>query len=108
MTEEGSTIHLSVYQSEGDLFVRVRDSGPGIPPEKISAITERIYAPANYSGKEGRASFEKGRKGFALRNVHQRLHLLYGTPYGLIIDTNEPSGCSFTLRLPFQVEDVKL
>ncbi|MFD2327907.1 sensor histidine kinase [Cohnella sp. GCM10020058] len=41
-------------------------------------------------------------RGFALRNIHRRLRILYGEPYGLGIDKTHGSGTAFVVRIPFQ------
>lgn len=79
------------------LLLLVKDNGVGIASEKRQSIEERMYArePAengNYEGISG--------KGIALRNVHQRLRLLYGEPYGVNIISTKKRETVFVLSLP--------
>ncbi len=79
------------------LLLLVKDNGVGIASEKRQSIEERMYAretagSGNYEGIPG--------KGIALRNVHQRLRLLYGEPYGVNIMSTEKRETVFVLSLP--------
>lgn len=42
-TPPQGSIHVSVTDAGGAVTLAVSDSGPGIPPEKISLVTERFY-----------------------------------------------------------------
>ena len=81
------TLHISIRglrQGEDVVFL-VQDDGPGIAKETVDAIFD--------SGERG--------IGFGVRNVHQRIQMLYGNGYGVTL-TNMPSGGTLAmLRLPF-------
>jgi len=68
-----------------DVVFTVRDNGPGISEETIAAIFD--------SGSHG--------IGFGVRNVHQRIQMLYGSSYGVKLENNADGGTIATLRLPF-------
>ena len=42
-TPEGGTILLTAENSEGEVVLRIKDNGPGIPTESLSHIFERFY-----------------------------------------------------------------
>jgi two-component system phosphate regulon sensor histidine kinase PhoR len=44
---EGGSIHISAYSSDGTVIIKVRDSGPGVPPE----IRDRVFEPFVTAGK---------------------------------------------------------
>ncbi|MDF2923528.1 MAG: hypothetical protein K0R57_2442 [Paenibacillaceae bacterium] len=93
------TIVITTKAVGQDLYIYVSDNGRGITPERRQLIQERLYGPDRPLSKQ---TTEKNTKGFALRNIHQRLVILYGEPYGLSIpDTNE-NGATFCIRMPFQ------
>ena len=85
------------------LLLLIKDDGVGIADEKRKSIEERMYAEetlggSDYEGLPG--------KGIALRNVHQRLRLLYGEPYGVDILSTEERGTVFVISLPLTwIED---
>lgn len=84
-----------------DLLLCVKDDGRGIDPARLQEIERSVYGPE--SPANARLA-DKRTKGFALRNIHQRLRLLYGEPYGLEIDASQ-AGVTVQVRMPFQWEE---
>jgi PAS domain S-box-containing protein len=53
-TPEGGEIILSAYTQDDDLYLEVKDNGPGIPPELQTRLFERFYrAPSNQDDIRG-------------------------------------------------------
>lgn len=76
------------YRKGDDVYVEVRDNGLGMPDEMVDALlTEN-----NRVRKHG--------SGVGLINVHNRIRLRFGEPYGLEIDSclDEGRPCGFTFR----------
>lgn len=61
-------IHIHIYRSGSDLIYEVSNNGTPINPEEISSLLN---------------SKKPGLKGFALKNIMERLELKYGAPYKL-------------------------
>lgn len=61
-------IHIHIYRSGSDLIYEVSNNGAPINPEEISSLLN---------------SKKPGLKGFALKNIMERLELKYGAPYKL-------------------------
>src|SRR5690606_2296656 len=78
------TVTVGTAIVEDDLHITIDDSGVGMSPERIDMVERRMYA-SEHSLQEQRTAAPR-KKGFALRNVHQRIRLQYGEPYGLFID----------------------
>ena len=91
-TPAGGRIDVSVGSDRGHAFVRVVDSGAGIPPEKL----RQIFEP--FTQLDGSRSRSHGGLGIGLTLV-DRLARLHG---GEVIATSEGPGhgSTFTLRLP--------
>ena len=69
-TDEGGNIHIHLYRENGRVYVSIRNTGEGIPPEEMPQIFERFY-------KSDRSrSLDKNGVGLGLYIVHTvvRLH----------------------------------
>lgn len=73
-----------------DLLIYVSDNGIGISPEKLRALRAEMA--------EG--EIPKAPSTYGLKNVHQRLRITYGDPYGLTIDSTLNEGTLITVRIP--------
>ena len=73
-------------ESGEDLLLRVKDNGAGMTPEQLALL------------QSGR--FEEHHSGLGLKNVHQRIRLYCGSPYGLSFDSVPGEGTTVTVRLP--------
>ncbi|NEZ45245.1 sensor histidine kinase [Paenibacillus alvei] len=84
-------IRIEVDQDEGELIIRVADNGKGIEPERLQEIQRDLEQP-NIQ--------DHGSLG--LKNVQERLRILYGEQYGLTIDSTLHVGTTATVRVPLQ------
>lgn len=86
-------ITISGWRQGGDIFLQVKDNGLGMTQEKVDTLL---------SGKS-----KPGRKGsgIGLINVHQRIQIYYGKPYGLKIESEPDVGTKVTIRLPYNTPD---
>ena len=78
-----------------DVIIDVTDNGPGMPEE----VVERLLDP-----REQKAAPSKGGSGIGFRNVHQRIRLTFGEPYGLTIRSEPDAGTTVRIRLPALTE----
>ena len=69
-----------------DLYIDVTDNGPGMRQEQVDRLL--------------RAAPSRGGSGIGLRNVHQRIQLTYGEPYGLEIESEPDEGTTIRIHLP--------
>ena len=80
--------HISVVSGrEGDdVLIQVADDGAGMTEERLAELNRAL---------------ETGeRVGFGLVTVHERLRLLFGSPYGLTLSSREGQGTTVTARVP--------
>lgn len=94
-------IRLRAKLAGDDLLLFVEDDGEGMDERTVCLVERRMFAPR----EEEKAGFGQKRRGFALRNVHQRIRLLYGEPYGIAIVRESAEGASFQIRMPFRWEE---
>jgi two-component system sensor histidine kinase YesM len=98
LKKDAVTIRLTAYFQNDDLVIKVNDDGIGLTGEQIQEIETQINS--KNPGLSEQPHFDKVNKGYGLRNVHQRLRILYGDNYGLFIDKEVSEGSSFMLKLP--------
>jgi len=83
--------------SQGAIWLKITDNGIGMTPDRLDEIRRSLS-----NGLEIRSGNpeEIRRQGFGLRNVHQRIRLYYGEPFGLQIESSYTEGTEVTLRIP--------
>lgn len=81
-------LQIDISLRDSDLVLTVQDNGPGIPAERLAEIRTALEAP-QHTG-----SF------FGLYNVHRRLRLMYGSAYGLQLESTPEVGTTVVIRLP--------
>lgn len=87
--EEGHiTLHIKALNDEL-LIARVTDDGVGMSPEKLEDVIRHLDIPQPESDH-----------GVGLYNINNRVHLFYGTSYGLAIESRPGEGTCVTLTVP--------
>lgn len=78
------TVRISVYSEEEYLVISIWDDGDGIQPEKLAALRRG----------EGKS------KRMGIKNVQNRIRILYGKEYGLTIDSEYHQYTEVKITLP--------
>ena len=77
------------YRRDGDVCIEVIDNGLGMPEEVVrELLTENNHVPKKGSG-------------VGLLNVHNRIRLRFGEPYGLTIESQPDEGTTVRIHLPY-------
>lgn len=87
MYEDGE-ININVYEKENVIYIDVVDNGLGMPAEKIEYIMNNKVV----SSKRG--------SGIGVRNVNERIKLIYGNQYGISIASELDEGTTATITIP--------
>ena len=88
-------IQISAYQDANGLILCVQDDGIGMLPEELTELM------ADLESEEIREKdIHEG--GFGLKNVHQRLKLMYGENSGLQIKSEWEEGTCITIYIPYK------
>ncbi|GIO15640.1 hypothetical protein J19TS2_51950 [Cohnella xylanilytica] len=87
---EGAVVEVEAKAVPEGVRVRVRDNGAGFPPDRLASVREEL-------GSSVREQ-EGGRIG--LRNVNDRLVLLYGRASALNVESELGAGACITFLLP--------
>ncbi len=87
LAEKDGTGNISVWieRKDGSLFLHVEDDGCGADEDTVRSM---IYAEQETGGA------------FALKNIHDRVRMRYGEPYGLTFESLEQVGTVVTVRIP--------
>ena len=73
---------------EGDVILSVQDNGLGMSEEEVSLI----LTDSNRIRKRG--------SGVGLVNVNNRIQLVFGKEYGLIVESEPDVGTTVSIRIP--------
>ena len=82
------TIEITGEKNGEHILLKVRDNGAGMSPEKLAQLQNGVY--------------EDNHSGLGLKNVHQRVRLYCGVPYGLSFESIPGEGTAVTVMLPSQ------
>lgn len=85
------TIGVEAARDEAGIRITIRDNGPGMEAEKLAELQLALQSPS--------AGVFSGRS-VGLKNVHERLTLYYGPPYGLKVDSRPGEGTTVTVLIP--------
>ena len=85
---EDGEIHINVYEKEDEIHIDVVDNGLGMTEEKIDYIMNNKVV----SSKRG--------SGIGVRNVNERIKLIYGEEYGISITSELDEGTTATITIP--------
>ncbi|MDF2937034.1 MAG: integral rane sensor signal transduction histidine kinase [Paenibacillaceae bacterium] len=97
-SEQGGTIWINAVSFEDVLLLTVRDDGRGMPEAEMEKLRDSVA----FSSLS--AAQEREGHGVALRNIHQRLALMYGDTFEFHVDGSPGAGTAFTIAIPLQKE----
>ena len=87
--EGDGEIEVRGYRIDDDVCLEVRDNGMGMTEEMVKSLLSE-------DGKK----FAHG-SGVGIINVHQRIRIRFGEPYGLEIESEPDEGTLMRIRLPY-------
>lgn len=101
LVEEGH-IRVSAREREGRLVLEVADNGVGMPQRQVERLLE-----APEDGPDKPRASGSGGSGVAVRNVHDRIRLYYGEPYGLEFWSEQEEGTTVRIYIPLIRERIE-
>ncbi|WP_066189084.1 MULTISPECIES: cache domain-containing sensor histidine kinase [Gracilibacillus] len=84
------TISLSLREEGEKIIITVADNGPGMDQDYLQQIEQGSYQPTG--------------TGIGIRNINERIKMLFGEEYGLRIDSKENHGTIVSIILPKRTE----
>ena len=86
---QGGTIHINGSLLESQIHLEVADDGVGMSPEDIFSLNNGL-----------KEAFEPDSEHIGLRNVNQRIKLLFGAAYGITVTGTREGGASVKISIP--------
>ena len=84
-------IAISGRLEDGHAVLQVTDNGVGMTRERLQHLRKTME--------------NQKRVGFGLSAVNQRLQLMFGSAYGLLVQSTEGEGTTVTIRIPFRRQE---
>ncbi|KRF42179.1 sensor histidine kinase [Paenibacillus sp. Soil787] len=84
------------YGKSGNIEFHVTDNGAGIPKDKQEQLIAMLQQDSH------QAQPQSG--GFGIMNVHERIRLYYGEPYGLKLESDQGVGTTVIVSIPVRRE----
>ena len=99
-TAEGY-IEIQTEINNGRLVVSIGDDGQGMDEKRLLEVRAWLRA-TNQNKKE---FSEQNQMGIGLKNIQERIQLLYGNQYGLQVFSEEEKGMTVTITIPLAYEE---
>lgn len=96
-------IRISMQVGENGYYINVEDNGKGIPMEELKQLNRKL----SMTGVDSEPAVSRKKGGIALRNVSQRIKLLYGDEYGLKVFSTVDMGTRVQIWLPVSYANEK-
>lgn len=90
LERDNNELKIYIYKHLNDVVVEIIDNGRGIPKKKLDDINRNIRGE------------EHSNKSIGMLNVHERIKIKYGKPYGLTVTSEENKGTNMILRFPME------
>lgn len=88
--EEHGTITVKAQENGKDIIIIVKDNGPGFDLAVLMS-----------QWNKERANLRKySDSGVGLKNVHERLNIRFGNPYGILVCSSPGFGSAVCIRIP--------
>ncbi|MDQ0193229.1 cache domain-containing sensor histidine kinase [Paenibacillus wynnii] len=88
--EDPGTIVLEASEVGPDLIIMVKDNGPGFDLLTLQSLWD----------KETGNQKKYNDSGVGLKNVHERLNIRFGSPYGILVCSSPGFGSTIRIRIP--------
>ena len=82
------TITVRFVSVDETIHILIEDNGPGIEPELLQQINDGIFKPRGF--------------GIGLKNINDRLKLVFGEEYGITVYSQPSAGTRVAIHIPMQ------
>ncbi|MNI81610.1 Sensor histidine kinase YehU [compost metagenome] len=89
--EEPGVITISAQATGKDIIIIVKDNGPGFDLSTLMSLWDKEHSSNTKKYSDN---------GVGLRNVHERLNIRFGNPYGILVCSSPGFGSTICIRIP--------
>ncbi|TFE28615.1 sensor histidine kinase [Cohnella luojiensis] len=86
-------ISISAVRHGEYVFIEIRDNGMGMETDKLASLRSNL----EHKSLEVFSGVSIG-----LKNVHERIRLVYGAPHGLAVESAPGKGTTIKLKIPYR------
>ena len=87
--EEKGYIYIHIFPQEGDVILQVQDTGMGMDEDTCRRLNRELDT----------ISSDQQGTGYGVRNVNDKIKIVYGSKYGVTIESAMGEGTVVTLRI---------
>ena len=98
---ENHLICIKAYEESGNLVIKIKDNGKGIPESRL----EEIQSVLNFDSLN--TDEDDNLIGIGLLNVHRRIKIIFGQEYGINIISKENKGTTIKVKIPLICNEMK-
>lgn len=91
--EHDGKLTIHVYRKEDEIYIEIKDNGCGMDYYELGALRK------NMRDENGDDTH------IGVRNVSQRIRILYGSEYGVEVYSTKNIGTKVVIHIPFQMEN---
>ncbi len=91
--EKDGKLWVHVYKKEMKIYIEIKDNGIGMDYYELGHLRKMLR---DENGDQNH---------IGVRNVNQRIRILYGSDYGVQVDSQKNMGTKVTISIPYQMED---
>lgn len=82
-------LYIHIFAEDDDILMRVEDTGMGMPKERVELLNHEL----------AEISSDQQGTGYGVRNVNDKIKIVFGKEYGVKIESVEGEGTIVTLRI---------
>lgn len=91
--ENDGRLTIHVYREENEIYIEIRDNGCGMDYYELGRLRKTMR---DENGDDTH---------IGVRNVSQRIRILYGSKYGVEVDSTKNLGTKVVIHIPYQMEN---
>lgn len=93
-------IKIKIYKENGNVYLQIINTGKGMSQEDIERIEDLLNG--NHPERHGKGYYES----LGIRNVNERIKLIYGSEYGLTVRPMNDQETAATIVIPYEMAPV--